>query len=128
MKGRTPWFIVAIMLATLVACGGDGDDEPEAGDATPECKALTDRLCNRAIGCMVMIGTLTESERGESLATCINGVTAGARCEDAIAVRPSYQQCLAEIDAKPCSDWDVPHPEDVTLTPPSSCEGVILLP
>ncbi|KYF55296.1 hypothetical protein BE08_33690 [Sorangium cellulosum] len=112
------------------ACGDDSDDSTKSDEdiATAKCEAFASTWCGRAIGCLVTSGVLSGSQEAEALDTCVDVAVATARCEDAVAVRSSYDQCIDDIEAKPCSDWDVPETELSTVTPPSSCNGIILLP
>ncbi|XYI02211.1 hypothetical protein ACMHYB_21520 [Sorangium sp. So ce1128] len=121
-------LIAAITMAP--ACGDDSADSTNSGEdtVTAKCEAFASTWCSRAIGCLVTVGTLSESQQAEELDSCVDVAFAAVRCEDAVAVSSSYDQCLDDIEAKPCSDWDVPETELSTVTPPSSCNGIILLP
>lgn len=124
MRRRT----AAWVLALAGGCGGDSGDGQAGSPATPECKAFVSTWCHRAVGCLVSVGTLSESEQAENLDVCVDVAIAAARCERAVAVGPSYDQCLAEVEVKPCSDWDIPESELSTVKLPDSCSGIILLP
>lgn len=118
------------MIAAITMAPACGDDSADSGEdtVTAKCEAFASTWCSRAIGCLVTVGALSESQQAEELDTCVDLVFAAVRCEDAVAVSSSYDQCLDDIEAKPCSDWDVPQTELSTVTLPSSCSGVILVP
>jgi hypothetical protein len=127
-KWATWGLIAAITMAP--ACGDDSDDSTNSDEdtATAKCEAFASAWCGRAVGCLVTVGTLSASQQAEETDTCVDVASAAARCENAVAVSSSYGQCLDDVEAKPCSDWNVPITELSTVTPPSSCNGIILLP
>jgi hypothetical protein len=126
---RAAWTLgVIAILAT--GCGGDDDQDDSGGgggDAVSGCEAFADAWCDRAIGCLVELGTLTQADFDAQLDVCIDVGVAAARCENAVALGPTYDECLADIDAKLCTDWDVPMSELGTVLPPDTCRGQIMV-
>ena len=122
------WTLVAAGLP-LSACGG----EPQAGDATAECNALAELACEHALGCLTKLGRLSRDDYEQEYDDCVRAVNRQASCDEAVEVSESYDACLEDLEAEPCSTWDVPESEDsfffqeVTVIHADSCEGVILV-
>jgi hypothetical protein len=121
---------MVVLAVTWVACAGDGDDGGTASAsnaAVRGCEAFAQTWCGRAIGCLVELGTLTASDRAVNEDVCIDVGVASAQCERAVALGPTYDQCLEDIDAMPCSHWNVPMSQLGTVMPPSTCAQQVLV-
>src|SRR5215510_10746235 len=94
---------VAGILGSLLlnACSGSSGDQGPT--ATQKCEGFVDTWCGRAIGCLVELGSLTEPQRQSNLTACHDSAVTAAHCANAVAVGPTYDQCISETKAMPCS-------------------------
>jgi hypothetical protein len=75
--------------------------------------------CQHAIGCLAQYQKLNQEQE---IATCESQGNANARCASAVAVTTSYDTCLADVDAMPCSAF-----ASGTPSLPATCTGVVLV-
>lgn len=111
------------LLTVVPLVSGCGDDGPDP--AVSDCEHFADIWCEKASSCFVSTGRLPQSDYQANRDVCIRVAIATVPCEDAVAVSPSYDRCLDDIEAMSCSTFDVPLEELYNVEPPSSCHGVI---
>jgi hypothetical protein len=115
----------------LAGCGdddaGSGHSRSVINDAETGCEAFIEAWCDRAIHCAVEVGSIASSDLELNLEVCNDVGMASAQCDHAADLGPTFDQCLVQIDQKPCSDWNVPMSELGTVTPPESCRGQVLI-
>jgi hypothetical protein len=119
------WSGVASILGFLFlnACSDSGGNQGPT--PTQKCEAFADVWCGKAIGCLVELGTIPEAQRQGNVTACHDAASMAARCASAVAVGPTYDQCVSETNAMACSSWNVPLSEIGSVRPPASCSGVI---
>ena len=110
----------------IVGCGGDDassdDDEPEH-----QCEAFASTWCQQSIGCLVNVGTIPETELQLSRDQCTDIAVATIRCKKAVSIGDTYGQCISDIQSMECSMWDVPADNLGSVSPPSTCRGIVVL-
>lgn len=121
--GRVSVSVFAVLAAILAsACGGGDDDKPPA---VQKCEDFSEAWCNRALSCLVSLGTLPESQFASNLSRCIDTAIAAAPCKNAVEVGSDYASCISSIETMDCSAWAVPIDQLSSVPPPSVCNGVI---
>jgi hypothetical protein len=112
MATRLSWLVAVALVIGFTGCGGDGDDV-NYGDAPKKCNQLVDLICVRAIGCF---------NDGTTQAECVAAVKTELPCAGADAVSDTYDACLSDLSASPCSVLAA----NQTLNLPATCNAVIL--
>jgi hypothetical protein len=114
-------FVVFLALESVVGCSSENDRNP----AVDKCELFANTWCTHAISCLVQVNRLNTSQEQEQLDACKRVAIAAVPCEKAVDVGASFDQCLSNVDAMPCQTWDVDVAQLSTITPPSSCFGVV---
>ena len=89
-------------MAAAIAAGCGGDEE----DAKDKCRAFAQRACEVAVSC----GEYDKNEMDD----CRKSFEDDARCDDAVRVSKSYDECMDALEEGAC-------------TYPDSCLKVILV-
>jgi hypothetical protein len=125
-----------LLVVPLGACAGktieEADDGPASGGKTgkpppgksppAQCKALATTWCNKAFGCAVKVGRMSQSLANTNTKQCIDLFVEHAPCSEVTSVGAEYGKCLSQINAMACSQWDIPQEQYGTISEPVSCE------
>ena len=114
-------FVLFIAVGLAVGCSSEDDRNP----AVDKCELFADTWCTHSMSCLVQVNRLNKSDEQEQLDACKRVAIAAVPCDKAVDVGASFDQCLAGVDAMSCQTWDVEVTQLSTITPPSSCFGVI---
>jgi hypothetical protein len=96
-----------------------------ANDAVTKCKDFANTWCSQSLNCYAQVGRLASSQVANQIEGCNRVAVAAVPCDKAVAVDSSYDTCVAQVKAMPCSTWDVAESDLDTIRPPNSCFGVI---
>lgn len=122
MHRRSLWLF-AVGLWSL-GCSSDDDSN---GGPVGKCKDFAHTWCDHAISCSVQVGRLPATEQAKQTDDCERVAIAAVNCDKAIAVSGQYDTCMSGVAAMPCSSWDVEASQLGSVSPPSSCTGVITI-
>ena len=97
--------------------GSSGKPSKPAPAASPvtQCKTLASTWCNKAFGCYVKVGRIPESLRQTNVTECIKLFVEHAPCAEVTSVGAAYNQCLSQINAMDCKQWNVPQEQFGTI-------------
>jgi hypothetical protein len=132
-------LVVVPLGVGLGACAGktiEAEDGPVAGGGSAgkpskpapttspvaQCKTLASTWCNKAFGCYVKVGRMSESLAKTNTKQCIDLFVEHAPCAEVTSVGADYNQCIAQIKAMDCKQWNVPQEQFGTIGEPVSCE------
>lgn len=107
------------LLAVLLCCGGGNEPSPRE-----KCEALFDVLCESVGECYNERNGLDGSSVLRDL--CVERFASAGSCERAVAVTPSYDQCLDRLNNLNCDEFfdeDGRVSDDYSL--PATCRTVI---
>jgi hypothetical protein len=124
MKGIMRWLgrgWIGGLVALALACG---DEDEEVSEAVAACQRLSSVWCERAVDCLVEVGSITERERVLNFDACYDVAIAAAQCKRAVTVSASYDTCIAQLDTIDCQMFSGPQ-ESLNPMLPSACMGVI---
>jgi len=88
-----------------------------------ECEAFLDAYCGRTADCIAQNGTDPGVSAADEKQACIASAKQNLSCGQAVAVGPSYNQCLADVKKIDCSIVAALPAQGDAL--PTTCEGVI---
>jgi hypothetical protein len=114
-------FVLFLVVGLLVGCSSDDDRNP----AVDKCELFANTWCTHSLNCLVQVNRLNQSDMQAQLDACNRVAIAAVPCEKAVEVGATFDQCLSGVDAMSCQTWDVEVSQVSTITPPSSCFGVI---
>ncbi len=109
-----------LLLSALVLLGCN-DEKTEKEEAQDNCHAFSQAWCNRGISCAIEIGEATESERSASIGVCVDMV--GSVCGHVESTGATYDQCMRDVKAKPCSEWSTADSAN-EVEAPASCDDI----
>ena len=124
---RVAFDWVLVLGCMLTACGGSDENKSTPPAAVGQCGTFVSTWCGKAMGCLVTLGTLTQADRSQNESVCVDTGKSAAQCDKAISIGTSYNQCLNDVNAMDCNSWNVPTSQLSTVTPPSTCQGVITI-
>lgn len=116
-------LLLALAAMVVTGCGDDKKSSKEL--AQDDCHVFGQTWCERSMTCLVEVGTLAQSEYATNFDMCTDVAT--SKCDSAVAVTASYDQCLLDIDAMPCSTWNVPESDLSSVSIPENCNGAVLV-
>lgn len=120
---RLAWAMAGALA--LAGCSDDGDDKTPP--AVSKCNLLAETWCEQGLTCLVDLGMLQQSDYQPNDDACVRTAEAAVPCTKAVGAKSTFDQCLLDITAMPCSTWDVPESELSSITVPATCSGVILV-
>ena len=107
--------VVAItLIVSLWSCGGGSSGSQSSSDAVQKCQDLSQRQCERVVGCGA----------SPSVESCLAEIQVSADCDHAVRVTSRYGACMQDLAAMNCADllasgaWNLPN----------TCIGVIQVP
>jgi hypothetical protein len=116
---------LVLLVAGVLLFGCSSDSKDSSTTPVQQCQDFANSWCGHAIGCYVEVGRLAATDESSNLDACKRVAIAAVPCDKAVAVGSTYDSCLSEVNAMPCSTWDVEPTALSTITPPTSCAGVI---
>lgn len=116
-----------LMLGALALVGCSDDSESKPPQAQLDCNLFAETWCGRAITCVVEVGTLQQSQYQATYNSCVSAAEGAVPCAKAVGTTASFDQCLVDIDAMPCSTWNVAVSDLGTIRPPTTCNGAVLI-
>jgi hypothetical protein len=131
---------VAAMLASMSVwisgCAGttvgSNDDQATGGKASApvtsppkQCESYVGTWCTKSVGCYVKVGRLDESALKNNVDMCKKLLIEKLPCSAVQSVGSSYSTCVSQVNAMPCSMWDVPQEKFATIAAPASCDEAL---
>jgi hypothetical protein len=119
------WLLLVGVSA--LAATGCGDDDDAESPAVTKCHDFARKWCDTTVACLITVGSVTESARAANVDVCYDTAVATGQCKRAVAVGPSYDQCLSDINSMDCARWNVPQDQLSSVGLPPSCQQIILI-
>jgi len=118
---------LAVLIGAGLAISGCGDDAPVKGEPEQKCESFVATWCQQSVACLVTLGKLPEAQRASSEATCKDVGIAALQCKKAVSIGGTYSQCISDIGAMDCANWNVPEDKYSTIQPPATCREIIVI-
>ncbi|HYQ41852.1 MAG TPA: hypothetical protein VER11_07785 [Polyangiaceae bacterium] len=117
------WWVTLGVL--VLGCGGsDGGGSTSA--ASKKCVDFQESFCGLGASCIAELGCDPGFSRDDEYNACMSGIRSTLNCDRAVSVAASYDQCMTDIVALPCSAFGT-SAQCMAPSIPTSCNKVILL-
>jgi len=117
----------ASLLLLVAACSGTVTTPAQPDKARQQCEDLLGKWCSKATDCLVEGKLIADTDAAYQRDACLSGAHQQVDCSKAVAVKTSYDACMADIDAIACQSIVDAVKTKTSLTLPSTCNGVILV-
>ena len=132
-------FMEALLASAFVwlsGCAGStvgsDDDQAMGGKASApatsppkQCESYVGTWCTKSVGCYVKVGRLDQSALKNNVDMCKKLLIEKLPCSAVQSVGSAYPTCVSQVNAMPCSTWDVPLEKFATIAAPASCDEAL---
>ena len=115
------WVVLGALA--VLGCGDDGGGSKSAPD---KCVDFETRFCGRLADCSAQLMCDAGATRDEEYQSCMSSVRTSVDCSKAVSVSATYDACLSDISATPCSALGTTGQCTVPALP-ANCSKVILV-
>src|SRR4051794_12076572 len=112
-------YAIGLLIFGL-GCGGDDGDGKDK-DAPEKCQMFISTLCDKLASCQVDSGDIEAAAEADTSSQCVATLASqGFDCAEAVNAPPDLDQCVEDIDAAECANFDI-QADGTPANVPASC-------